>query len=115
MSAPSTTPSTSCGWTANCPWNQATCRISLDWIASGPGRIPELKWFRRSARGSEHFQFVRDLTHQCVLLVVGQDKLFGSENLQDGIVFALLQGEKGAGKSFSLGLGHILASHVHVI
>jgi hypothetical protein len=57
---------------------------------------------------------VRSLPCGCVFLVVGHDKLFGAENGQDGIVFAFLQGQKGAGEPFSLGLGHTFAGHVHV-
>jgi hypothetical protein len=49
---------------------------------------------------SEHFQFVRDLPYGCVLLVVGHDKLLGAEDLQDGIIFTLLQVQKGVDKFF---------------
>lgn len=42
------------------------------------------------------------------------DKSLGAENFQDGIFFAFPQGEEGARKFFPFGLGHILASHVHV-
>jgi hypothetical protein len=40
------------------------------------------------APGSEHFQFVRHLPHECVFLVVGGDKLCGAEDFQDGMIFA---------------------------
>jgi hypothetical protein len=65
--------------------------------------------------GSEHFQFVRHLPHECVFPVVGSDKLCGAEDFQNGMIFAFGQGEKGASKSFSIGRGHTLASYVHVI
>jgi hypothetical protein len=38
--------------------------------------------------GSEHFQFVRHLPHECVFIVVGSDKLSSAEDLQDGMIFA---------------------------
>jgi hypothetical protein len=57
---------------------------------------------------------VRNLSYGRVFLVIGYDELFGAEDLQDAIVFAFFQGEESAGKSISLGLGHILASHEHI-
>jgi hypothetical protein len=38
--------------------------------------------------GSEHFQFVRHLPHECVFLVVGSDKLCSAEDFQDAMIFA---------------------------
>lgn len=53
----------------------------------------------------------RNLAHGGVFPVVRHHKSLGAQALQDGIILAFLQREKGASKSFSLSLGHIFASH----
>ncbi len=64
---------------------------------------------------SEHVQFVRDLSCDCVFLVIGYDEFVGAEDPQHRIIYALLQGQKSVDKPFSRRIGHMFASHVHVI
>ena len=52
------------------------------------GTSERVTWDGLCAPGSEHFQFVRHLPHECVFLVVGGDKLCGAEDFQDGMIFA---------------------------
>ncbi len=43
---------------------------------------------------SEHVQFVRDLSCDCVFLVIGYDEFVGAEDPQHTIIYALLQGRR---------------------
>src|SRR5579863_3923655 len=69
----------------------------------------------RETSCSKHSQFVGDPSCDCVFVVVGYDVFVGAENFKDAIILAFLKGEKAGCKSFSLGLGHTLASHPNVI
>ena len=64
---------------------------------------------------SEHVQFVRDPSRDGVFPVIGCDEFVGAEDPQHRIIYALPQGQKSVDKPFSRRLGHMFASHIHVI